>query len=258
MERKTRNYGILIRVLLVLLFGLALAFSILMSFMINFQSTLPFIVGCSICVMITLFWKGFCVLLAQIRAKRRGKLLTNIVALLFVIIIVIFIIISGIMIDSANRPAPPNSTLVILGCQVRGEIPSLMLIKRMEAALPWLLDNEDALCILSGGQGPGESITEAECMRRWLVARGIDESRLLLEEQSTSTRENIRFSVSIIEENALSTNVVIATDGFHQHRAQAFAKSEELTAGAVSASTPLWLLPFYWFREVIAIAVQLI
>ena len=248
----------LFRILLGLLFGTALAFSILMSFVINFQSTLPFIVGCGICVLLAIFWKSFFGLLTLIRSKRGGKILTNIIAFLLFISAAIFIVISGIMIASATRPAPSASTLIILGCQVRGEAPSLMLTKRLEAALPWLLDNEDALCILSGGQGPGENITEAECMRRWLVAKGIDKGRLLLEEQSTSTRENIRFSVEIIEENALSANIVIATDGFHQHRAQEFAKREALTAGAASASTPWWLLPFYWFREVVAIAVQLI
>ena len=61
-----------------------------------------------------------------------------------------------------------------------------------------------------------------------------------------------------IEENALSTNVVIATDGFHLYRAQAFAKREGWTVGALSASTPRWLLPFYWFREVVAILVPLV
>jgi len=258
MDKKKRKFSVFLRLLLGLLFGAALAFSISMSFVINLQSTLPFIVGCSICVLLAIFWRGFCGLLSLIRAKRGGKILTNIIAFLLVISAAIFIVISGIMIASANRPAPSDSTLIILGCQVRGEAPSLMLTKRMEAALPWLLDNDHALCILSGGQGPGEKITEAECMRRWLVSRGIDEGRLLLEEQSTSTRENIRFSADIIEENALSANLVIATDGFHQHRAQEFAKREALTAGAASASTPWWLLPFYWFREIVAIVVQLI
>jgi len=95
-------------------------------------------------------------------------------------------------------------------------------------------------------------------MRRWLVAGGIADDRFFLEEQSTSTGENIRFSANVIKENSLSANTVIATDGFHQHRAQVFAKREDITAGAVSSSTPLWLLPFYWFREVVAIVVQLV
>ena len=111
--------------------------------------------------------------------------------------------------------------------------------------------------LLSCGQGPGEDITEAECMRRWLVARGISGDRLALEEQSTSTLENIRLSKNVIEENGLSTNVAIATDGFHQHRAQTFAEREGMASGAVSASTPWYVFPFYWFREAVAIAVQI-
>jgi uncharacterized SAM-binding protein YcdF (DUF218 family) len=257
MKQKTMKPGTLFRVLLGLLFGITFTFSVFMSFVINFQSTLPFIIVCGISSLLTVYWKGFCGLLTLVWAKRWGKILISMVALLLGVSAVIFTVISGIMIASATSPAPQNATLILLGCQVRGEAPSLMLANRMETALIWLIDNEDAVCVLSGGQGPGENITEAECMRRWLIARGIADDRLFLEEKSTSTWENIRFSEYIIGENGLSTNVVIATDGFHQLRAQAFAKREGLTVGAISATTQWWLLPFYWFRETVAIAVQL-
>lgn len=76
--------------------------------------------------------------------------------------------------------------------------------------------------VLSGGQGPGEAITEAECMRRALVRRGVDESRLYPEERSTSTQENLRYSRAILEELGVdpARRVAIVTSDFHLCRAR--------------------------------------
>ena len=92
----------------------------------------------------------------------------------------------------ADESDAPVSAVIVLGAGVNGETPSLTLRTRIDAAAAYLEEHPDVPVVLSGGQGPGEAITEAECMRRALVRRGVDESRLYPEERSTSTQENLR------------------------------------------------------------------
>ena len=93
--------------------------------------------------------------------------------------------------------------MIVLGCGVNGDRPSLMLTERLDAAYDYLNTHEEVVCILSGGQGKGENISEAECMYRSLTEKGIARDRLYKEDRSTSTRENLLYSKKIIEEKNL-------------------------------------------------------
>ena len=105
------------------------------------------------------------------------------------------------MLTSINTAKDYNGeTVVVLGCEVRKSTPSRMLMERIRAAHTFLQEHPDTKCILSGGQGSSENISEAEAMHTWLVNNGIDPARLYLEDQSTSTKENLSFSKKIIEE----------------------------------------------------------
>ena len=84
--------------------------------------------------------------------------------------------------------------VVVLGAHVKGEVPSRALELRLKAALKYARENEDTVLILSGGQGSGEDITEAKCMENYLTAHGIPKERLVSEEKSTRTKENLKFS----------------------------------------------------------------
>ena len=87
-------------------------------------------------------------------------------------------------------------------------------------------------------------------MRRELIKKGIAESRILTEDQSTSTSENLRFSKKILEEHGITGNVMIATDGYHEMRAQYLAKRETLPhCDPAPAHTTLLMFPTYWVRE---------
>lgn len=166
-----------------------------------------------------------------------------------------FLLLLGLILSSQwNAPGPEARTLVVLGCQVRGEEPSLMLHKRLEAACDYLTAHPDAPCVVSGGQGPGEQISEAEAMRRYLTGRGVEPHRIYMEDRSESTEENIRFSAAIIREKGLPTDIAIATDGFHQWRGGWHAEKNGLSARAVAADTPWYLQECYYVREVLAVA----
>ncbi|MDE7193816.1 MAG: YdcF family protein [Oscillospiraceae bacterium] len=158
----------------------------------------------------------------------------------------------------AERPCERTDCVIVLGCQVLGETPTDMLCDRLDAALELLEENPEAMCVVSGGQGNLENISEAEAMRRYLNARGIAGERIITEDRSTTTEENIRFTEEILSEIGISDNIVIVTNEFHQYRADIFARRAGLTVGHHSAQTSPRLLLNQWVREWGALAVAML
>lgn len=95
-------------------------------------------------------------------------------------------------------PKDKQLTVMVFGCYVRGEEPGRTLTTRLDAALSLLKRYPNADCIVSGGQGSNEAISEAEAMRRYLVSRGIAEERITLEDRSTNTSENLEYTFAIL------------------------------------------------------------
>ena len=172
-------------------------------------------------------------------------------------IVVITAVIETVLIVKASAKKPQeNATLIVLGCKVYGEHASRSLRERLDAALIYLEENPNSQCIVSGGMGEGEKISEAECMYRYLTKKGINSSRIIKEDKSTSTRENLRFSKKIMEEKGLGNNIAIATSEYHQYRASQIAKSLGFSVGAVSGHTAWWLFPTFYMRELYGILYQ--
>ena len=157
----------------------------------------------------------------------------------------------------AARPEENLEYLVVLGAQVKGDRPSRALKKRLDTALDYGNTHPDVRFVLSGGQGTGEDISEAECMYRRLVARGIDPSRLYKEDRSSSTRENLLFSLEIIKEKNLPGTITITTSGFHAFRARLVAKDLDLETFSLTCTTPWYALPTYYIRELFGVLYQL-
>lgn len=182
-----------------------------------------------------------------------GKILLSIAALLCAAILLIAITITCCMIKAAGKEPPENTPAIVLGCAVHGTRPSLMLQRRLDAALHYLEENPSASAVLSGGKGPGEDITEAQCMFEYLVERGISENRLYLEGRSENTLENIQYSKEILQEFSEDENVVIITNEFHQYRAGLLAKSAGFNPYSINGQTVFYLLPTYYIRELYAV-----
>ena len=163
---------------------------------------------------------------------------------------------TGCIIDANLKKPAKNATAVVLGCRVYGERASLSLVERLEAAYEYLKENPEAVCVVSGGQGNGENISEAECMYRWLVAQGIDASRIYKEDKSTSTEENIAFSKEVIKENGLNEDIAIVTSEYHSYRAGIIADKEGISYGTAAGQTAIWLLPTFYVRELYAILAE--
>lgn len=208
---------------------------------------------CMILMLYALFLPRMNALIGKWWNNRVGKIFLSIAGFGVVVSVVLVIIITVCMIKAAFASPTQNATVVVLGCRVYGERPSLILTERMDAAISYLNEKPDAVCIASGGQGQDEDISEAECIYRYLVENGIAPERIYIEDQSTSTRENLVFSHEIIKENALTEDIAIVTNEFHEYRAGVIAGKLGLSYGAVSAKTALWLLPTYYARELFGV-----
>lgn len=160
---------------------------------------------------------------------------------------------SVFMFSATQKEPQENAVLIVLGCRVYGERASLSLEERLKAALAYLNEHEEAVCIVSGGQGNGEDISEAECMYRYLLEHGIDASRIYKEGRSTSTRENLLYSKQIIEENGWEPKIAIATNEYHMYRAGRVAKALGMDYGAVCGKSAWWMFPTHYVRELYAI-----
>lgn len=191
---------------------------------------------------LVIFWKN-----------RTGKLVLSAAAVLCVIILVLTVMMTSCMIKAATKKTPENTTAVVLGCAVHGTSPSLMLSRRLSAALSYLEENKEAHAILSGGKGPGEDITEAECMFLYLTSHGISKERLHLEDRSENTAQNILYSKKILAGISSSQDIAIITNEFHQYRAGILAENAGLHPYSVNGKTVSYLLPTYYVRELFAI-----
>lgn len=146
--------------------------------------------------------------------------------------------------------------IIVLGCGVNGTVPSMLLRERIDAAYDYLTAHPDTVCVVSGGQGPGEDITEAACMFRELTDMGIEKDRIWLEDRSTSTEENLEFSLDLIEARTGSRpgHIGIVSGEYHLYRAGLMAASHGLTSSGIPATTA-WL-PLrinYHLREIAAV-----
>lgn len=218
---------------------------------------------------------GVCISIFLIAAGTAGKVNPEILALLwkkavvrgilfavFVILcIMIFLLIleTGCIIKAAKKRPDEKAVVVVLGCKIYGERASLTLISRLEAAYCYMKKHPEALCIVSGGQGDDEPISEAECMYRYLREKGIKDTRIIKEERSTSTRENLLYSMEILKTlgkrnfDGEKIKIAIATSEFHQYRASRIAKGLGIEHGAICGRTPWWLLPTFYVRELYGI-----
>ncbi len=156
----------------------------------------------------------------------------------------------------ANTSPADKATVVVLGSKIHGDQPSRMLRDRLNLAGDYLEQNPAANCVVAGGLGPGETYTEAYVMKKYLVEqRGIAPERIAEEGVSANTRENLAFSLEIIRQRGWSTDVVVATQIFHQYRAGRMAMSAGATSvGGTACHTPFHLRLNYWVRECAAIA----
>lgn len=142
--------------------------------------------------------------------------------------------------------------IIVLGAQMRETGPSVVLQYRLDTAITYLNENPDTVCIVSGGQGRNESAPEAEGMKKYLMEHGISGDRILTEDRSSNTIENILFSKKLLSSENASVGIV--TNNFHVYRGLSLAKKQGLTStyGISAPSSPPYL-PNNMLREFVGI-----
>ena len=129
--------------------------------------------------------------------------------------------------------------MVVLGAKVNADGPSVSLWDRICGAYEYMEAHPDVIAVVSGGQGTDEPITEAECMYRELVSLGIDPKRIWIEDEATSTWENMHFTLDLIEEKTgvRPTKLGVLSSEYHLFRASLFAKACEVEFVGIPART---------------------
>ena len=146
-------------------------------------------------------------------------------------------VLCGVVLTETRGDEPRQCDYVIvLGAGLRKDTPTRALADRLEKAREYLIDNPESIAIVSGGQGKGETVTEAFAMKKYLVSKGIPGSRIIEEEKAENTNENMDFSLEIIKAYGGGSIAVISSD-YHIFRARRLAESAGFSPVMISAKT---------------------
>ncbi len=165
------------------------------------------------------------------------------------ILLIVFLNIEGLVVSGFFQKGEENlDYIIVLGAKMNHGGPSVVLRQRLDKAIDYLEQNPDTIVIVSGGQGADEPVSEAQGMRDYLVAHGVDETRIIMENQSTTTKENLNFSAEYI--NIEEDRVGIVTNNFHVYRSVKLAKLEGYkNVYGIAAGSQVLMLPANMLRE---------
>lgn len=166
--------------------------------------------------------------------------------------LIFFLAVEAMILKGAlTTPREARDYVIVLGAHVRSTGPSRALALRLDRALSYAEEHPDTVFIVSGGQGSNEPCTEASAMKTYLTDRGLSSDRILMEDRSVNTRENLLFSKELIPENA---SVGIISNGFHICRALHLAeKLGYENPSGIPAKSDLPTQPANLLREFFAV-----
>jgi len=210
---------------------------------------------CGVLLLGCLFWPA---IRKACDSSRGWRMFCRTVGILFGAGMVWCAVLTGLIFFGASAVPPQDATVVVLGSKVSGHVPSADLMARIQAAKDWMTAHPGTACIVSGGQGAGELETEAVVMKRTLVNMGIESSRILMEDRSTTTQENLQNALALIDQKGMSRNLAIVTDEYHQYRAGCIARKLGAQPYSVQAHTPWYIFSACYARELLALTKYLI
>jgi len=166
---------------------------------------------------------------------------------------VVFVLFLGIYGRTSNV-THNEDVVIVMGAGVIGEFVTRPLAHRLNTAFHYWQQNPDAYIIVTGGLGDRATITEAEAMARFLSRLGVPRERILLEEYSTSTYENLVFAQKILDEHFPDGfTAVLITNDFHLYRSVRTASRLGLDVNRLGANTDVYSWPVNYMREMLAV-----
>jgi uncharacterized SAM-binding protein YcdF (DUF218 family) len=206
----------------------------------------------------------FLIITAIIRIKGKdrlfsikNKIIRRVFALLAGLLVLSFVVIQGLIIFYAQTDENIEEAdyMIILGAGLIGDYIPPTLQYRLDKGIEYLNKNPDLKVIVTGGQGPGETVTEAYAMEKYLISKGMDASRIIKEEKATSTFENFKYSKEILDGISGRENhkIVIVTNDFHMFRSKMIAERVGFKVYRLPTKTNLSVLASCHAREYFAV-----
>lgn len=164
--------------------------------------------------------------MANYKGRRHPQWLKIIVSLILAGIIMFSSLLGVVLYGAYDHISGQPAVMIVLGCQVRSSGPSILLQDRLDRALLYLKENPEMTVVVSGGQGPDEPTTEAQAMANYLIENGMEEDRILLEEESHNTAQNFEYSKKLLERENIdySKGILVVSNGFHLSRSRMLAE----------------------------------
>ena len=174
-----------------------------------------------------------------------------IIAVIGGIVVVFVCLISIILVFASNCQVSNNEdAIIILGAGIDGHEITPQLAERLDAGIRYYNENPEVIIVVSGGQGYGETTSEAVAMKQYLISKGVPESAVLTEERSTSTYSNLNNSKQILDDYfETEYTVVIVTNKYHTFRAARIAQKTGMKFNILCANTPSAEIPLRYLRE---------
>lgn len=183
---------------------------------------------------------------------RRTKWLLSMAAAVFVLAAALMTFIAGYALhDNADQR---ENAVIVLGSGINGDTVSRQLAYRLDTAVDYCKVNTNAVIIVSGGQGPQETVTEALAMERYLISKGISAERIIREESSVSSYTNLIHSKKILDDYfGADYKALLITSDYHIYRATRIAQGIGLNCNHLHAETEWYELPVRYLRECAAV-----
>ena len=186
-----------------------------------------------------------------------GIKVPRVLAVIFIIGVVVACVCVTVLYAYGNSDnvTHDEDAVIVLGAGIRGEKIGKALLGRLKTTVEYCEKNPNAVVVVSGGMGDGESITEALAMERYLIENGIPQEKIIKEERATSTKENFEYSKKLLDSYFDGEySVTFITSEFHVYRAGIIAKSEGYNnATYVGSHTLPYLIVPNGFRECLAV-----
>ena len=207
--------------------------------------------GISVCVI------GILLLMFYTKlSKKKGlkQAFVRFVSFFYAVGLVWCVYLTVLMNTAAAQLPPEGSDVIVLGAQVHqdGRL-SLSLSQRVSKAAEYLTANPDSVCITTGGQGNDEPLPEAHAERSALIEKGIDQSRIFVEDKSRNTRQNFENALVIAEDEKLADSFAVVTQDFHMFRALKLGEAVGLDVYALPVKSDSLMYPGYYGRELLSL-----